>query len=67
MFFRKEIFAALTAWESGLGPVRAARKAPPSALWWKANTFEERKVRGEESMSTAVGLRAWRGKGSRRS
>lgn len=56
MFFRKEIFAAVTVWESRLGPaVQPGRKCPlPPARWSQANTFEDRKGRGEVSIKAAV-------------
>lgn len=62
VFFRKEIFAAATVWESLLSTaVRPGQEAPPShcSLWSEANTFEDRKGRGEVSIKAAVEFRRW--------
>lgn len=58
VFFRKEIFAVVTVWESPLSPaVRPSQEAPPPAPLAgpvEANTFEDRKGRGEVSIKAAV-------------
>lgn len=56
VFFRKEIFAAVTVWESRLAPQSAPPGSAPSRLarWSEANTFEDRKGRGEVSIKAAV-------------
>lgn len=56
VFFRKEILAALTVWKSRPAQQSgAARKCPlPPAHWSEANTFEDRKGRGEVSIKAAV-------------